>query len=372
MCTFGIYHFHGRHFGLCNTPIRISCPFQQLRRTAALFIVADSDRKWPCEHYYLLCFWVAGFWLIRGELFDLECRTLQCLWASPPPLAQGRADKLPQWKAMELISKWVIYSLRTRPLKPNRQFFLPLNQVFEIFYCHVKCHVLQAAVSFLHWLKQQKKVRCTVLFTHYKTSSYLHHCIQKEAVFFRWWKVLLTQRKKKSEKKKAPSLLYSPAVHFNVLPEAFFLLPILSLFLFPLTPFPVHRLYVSPSLHLPVESLRCIKAMLSARSCQAPRPLLAGIQLSGSDRRKRGRKSLTSHMVPSSAGASPLRGQMANSYISSTLLISSSEIENISLFTLLHPKLGCGRLGAQLDSDLMLLCHVLKLLKMCECISVLG
>lgn len=161
-------------------------------------------------------------------------------------------------------------------------------------------------------------------------------------------------KKKNWRRRKAPSLLYSPAVRFNVLPEAFSLLPILSLFLFPLTPFPVRRLYVSPTPHLPVESLRCIKATLSARSCQALRPLLAGIQLSGSDRRKRGRKSLTSHMVPSSAGASPLHGQMANSYISSTLLISNSEMENISPFTFLHPKLGCGRLGAQLDSDHML------------------
>lgn len=140
--------------------------------------------------------------------------------------------------------------------------------------------------------------------------------------------------------------MYSPAVRFNVLPEAFSLLPILSLFLFPLTPFPVHRLYVSPSPYLPVESLRCIKAMLSARSCQTPRPLLAGIQLSGSDRRKRGRKSLTSHMVLSSAGASPLRGQMANSYISSTLLISSSEMENISLFTLLQSEAGMWKTGS--------------------------
>lgn len=191
-------------------------------------------------------------------------------------------------------------------------------------------------------------------------------CFLDDERFF-WLK-----EKKNRRRKKAPSLLYSPAVRFNVLPEAFSLLPILSLFLFPLTPFPVRRLYVSPSPHLPVESLRCIKAMLSARSCQAPSPLLAGIQLSGSDRRKRGRKSLTSHMVPSSAGASPLRGQMANSYISSTLLISSSEMENISLFALLQPTLGCGRLGAQLDSDHMLFCHVLKLLKMGECISVWG
>lgn len=163
-----------------------------------------------------------------------------------------------------------------------------------------------------------------------------------------------SKKKKNQRRRKAPSLLYSPAVHFNVLPEAFSLLPILSVFLFPLTPIPVHRLYVSPSPHLPVESLRCIKATLSARSCQAPCPLLAGIQLSGSDRRKRGRKSLTSHMVPSSAGASPLHGQMANSYISSTLLISSSEMENISLCTLLHLKLGHRRLGAQLDLDPML------------------
>lgn len=208
MCTFGIYHFQGRHFGLCKAPIRISCPFQQLRHTAVLFTVADSDRKWPCEHYYLLRFWVAGFWLIRGELFDLECRTLQCLWASPPPLAQRRADKLPQWKAMELISRWVIYSLCTRPLKSNMHFFSTFKLSFWDFllwlYCHVTCHVLPAAVSFLHWLKQPKKVRCAVLFTLYKTSSYLHHCIQKEAVFLDDETFFWLKEKKKIGEEKSP------------------------------------------------------------------------------------------------------------------------------------------------------------------------
>lgn len=140
----------------------------------------------------------------------------------------------------------------------------------------------------------------------------------KEA-FFQMMKAPLTQRKKeKNIKKKALSLLYLPAVRFNVLPEAFSLLPVLLAHHFPLAPFS-H----SPSIRLILPSPTCrkfalvarhgIKALLSACSCQAPRPLLAGIQLSGAERGKRGRKSLTSHMVPGSAAASPLHGQMANS-----------------------------------------------------------
>lgn len=151
------------------------------------------------------------------------------------------------------------------------------------------------------------------------SSKHPHTCIiVSKGSFFQMMKAPLTQRKKEKNIKKALSLLYLPAVRFNVLPEAFSLLPVLLAHHLPLAPFS-H----SPSIRLILPSPTCrkfalvarhgIKALLSACSCQAPRPLLAGIQLSGAERGKRGRKSLTSHMVPGSAAASPLHGQMANS-----------------------------------------------------------
>lgn len=152
------------------------------------------------------------------------------------------------------------------------------------------------------------------------SSKHSRTCIiVSKGSFFQMMKAPLTQRKKKEKyKTKTLSLLYLPAVRFNVFPEAFSLLPVLLAHHLPLAPFS-H----SPSIRLILRSPTCrkfalvvrhsIKALLSACSCQAPRPLLAGIQLSGAERGKRGRKSLTSHMVPGSAAASPLHGQMANS-----------------------------------------------------------
>lgn len=53
------------------------------------------------------------------------------------------------------------------------------------------------------------------------------------------------------------------------------------------------------------ERVSGIKALLSAAAAKPPRPQLAAIQLSGCAKRKRGGKSLTSHMVPSSVGDTP-------------------------------------------------------------------
>lgn len=139
------------------------------------------------------------------------------------------------------------------------------------------------------------------------------------------------------EEKQALSLLYLPAAHFNVPPVASLPLPVTPWHPFPLAPFHI-LLYMSNPPSPTCRKFALVERAASKRCSQLaaaklPRPQLAGIQLSGSEKRKRGWKSLTSHMVPSSAGASPLRGQMANSYISSTLLISRAEMENIYIFT---------------------------------------